>query len=84
MSAIDVGNCIKTGARVLFEEYGFVFAADLYRVGNCIVIRTTRHRAYDQPTLLRATHVVTLGESSFGKEASGVFVVTEDQISATR
>lgn len=32
-------TCIKTGARVYFNDYGFVVPADIYVVGGCYVIR---------------------------------------------
>ena len=35
---VKSGNCVKTGARVLVLEYGRVQTADLFLVGDCIVI----------------------------------------------
>ena len=32
------GDCVKTGARVLVLEYGRVQTADLFLVGDCILI----------------------------------------------
>ena len=36
--AVKNGDCVKTGARVLVLEYGKVQTADLFLVGDCIVI----------------------------------------------
>lgn len=35
---VKSGNCVKTGAQVLVLEYGRVQTADLFLVGDCIVI----------------------------------------------
>lgn len=36
--AVKSGNCVKTGAQVLVLEYGRVQTADLFLVGDCMVI----------------------------------------------
>jgi len=42
-------TCIKTGASVYFENYGCAYAADVYQVGVCRVVRfnsaSARYRA---------------------------------------
>lgn len=35
---VKSGNCVKTGAQVLVLEYGRVQTADLFLVGDCILI----------------------------------------------
>ena len=35
---VKSGNCVKTGAQVLVLEYGRLQTADLFLVGDCIVI----------------------------------------------
>lgn len=32
-------TCIKTGARIYFENYGMLVPGDIYAVGNCVIIR---------------------------------------------
>jgi hypothetical protein len=32
-------SCIYTGARVFFQDYDFIVPADLYEVGDTIIIR---------------------------------------------
>lgn len=34
-----IGNCIKTGACVHFLEYGQLIVADLFKVGDAVVIQ---------------------------------------------
>ncbi len=35
-----INSCIKTGARVFFADVNQLVSADLYKVGNTLVIRT--------------------------------------------
>ncbi len=38
-----MAECIKTGANVYLQEYGVVRRSDLYRVGNCWLVRASSH-----------------------------------------
>jgi hypothetical protein len=33
-------TCVKTGARVHFYDYGQTISADVFKVGNCTIVRT--------------------------------------------
>lgn len=35
---VKAGNCVKTGARVLVLDYGKVQTADIFLVGDCLVL----------------------------------------------
>lgn len=74
-----LGNCIKTGARVLFAEYGFMVPADIFQVGDCFVLRTNPEtRNYAPELVARCTHEVTIGNIGFFHEAAGVAVVPKN------
>lgn len=74
--SISIGNCLRTGAFVLFEEYGFAVPADIFSVGDTYVLRTNPDvRFYNAPLPRAVTHVVTIGNVGFFKEAAGVAVV---------
>jgi hypothetical protein len=73
------GNCIKTGARVHFVEYGGVLAADLYLVDTAVVIRTNPGVPLHE-VQGRATHTVLLGQEFYGNDEAGIFVVPADNI----
>lgn len=55
-------ECIKTGAKVLFEDYNVVLPADLFRIGGYTVLHFNmhlfNHREEDNP--LKATYRVHL------------------------
>lgn len=76
-------TCIKTGAVVIFPDYGVVQAADIYLVGGAYVIRAAPERlcqANEDPELqcLRVpTHEVFSDRSSeeFWRDDIGIFVV---------
>jgi len=76
-------TCIKTGARVYFENYGIIAAADLYTVGDTIIIRWTP-QSYNQATredIKQATHSVFLrGSDLWHREDLGVTVVPSHMI----
>lgn len=74
---MTIGTCIKTGAVVLFEDYGQIYVADLFEVGDAIVINFTpdtwaKPLAFSHPR--RITHLVTLSEGFLQKD-KGVCVV---------
>lgn len=58
--------CVKTGARVLVDEYGGVAAADLFLVGSTLIAYlgcgpSRDHLVYDEESKASATHQVHLG-----------------------
>lgn len=76
-------GCIKTGANVHFSEYGITIEADVFRIGNCILIRTkTNQLNYDQGTDARIDLVIhnNGGREQFWREDVGVFAVPEEEI----
>lgn len=73
-------SCIKTGARVYLDNYGSSAPADLFAVGECIVVRFPQ--AYDEccvfdnpPT--RVTHIVEVfdGNDYWWRKDLGVLVI---------
>ena len=74
-------NCIKTGAYLKVEPYGFYVPADLYEVGYCVVARINSKESYYYGTNATATHVVYLDHSpEFYHEVAGIIVVYHTQI----
>lgn len=79
-------TCIKTGARVRFTEFeNVVLSADLFQVGDAIVIRTNPqalgNRYGKPPSPFAATHAVTFpfgGQNVFQRDDIGVFVVPKN------
>lgn len=71
-------NCIKTGARVRFLEYGITHAADLFAVGDAIVVHCNYQDFYDG-THVRATHSVVVGDGYMNKDKR-IFVVPADHV----
>lgn len=76
-------TCIKTGARVKFLEYGVVHPADLYAVGDCIVIRTNPNIPFHEGIrgTTEVTHSAVIGQG-FARQSEGIFVVPRSQIVA--
>jgi len=76
-------TCIKTGARVHLENYDVIVAADLYSVGDVIIVRWTP-QSYHQATpedLKHATHSVRLvGHDLWHRDDLGVTVVPSHMI----
>lgn len=79
-------TCIKTGARVFLENLGCVLAADLYEVGDCIVIRSNPKAMENANRLPGAayTHSVWLTGKEFFRVDIGVIVVPAGQVSAVK
>lgn len=69
-----MNNCIKTGARVHFYEYGMTVAADLFSVGDSLVVNFNPQSAVFEKTP-EATHEVFLGQRGFLHKEKGVAVV---------
>lgn len=75
-------TCIKTGAIVYFSNYGFASPADLYAVGDVIIIRwVAEGKHYCEATAYM--HVVDLiahDSAMWHREDLGVTVVRKDMI----
>jgi hypothetical protein len=57
--SLEMGmTCIKTGARVYFEDYGFIAPADIFKVGDCYIIRWNVEGKRFDAELSEATHQV--------------------------
>lgn len=73
-------QCVKTGARVMLEEYGGVAAADLYRVGSTMVAilgcdpASASMLDYSNGARARVTHLVSLGTDGYYHRSRGVIV----------
>jgi hypothetical protein len=72
-------TCIVTGAKVFFEEYRVTHPADVYAVGNCIVIRIAPGRDFYDTIKSPATHAVQLFTDCFMRKHDGIFVVPSNQ-----
>lgn len=77
-------GCIKTGCRVHFPNYGQVISADVFRVGNTLLIRTNPNQlegSYE--TRNRSDIELTVesnsGRNEFWRPDVGVIVVPEDE-----
>jgi hypothetical protein len=79
-------TCIKTGARVLLECYDLVVSADLYAVGDCIIVRSNPDAVKEHKDMREfgpPTHIVNLnfpnyhldGVDSFCRDDIGIFIV---------
>lgn len=81
-------GCIKTGARVHFDNYNIIISADVYRIGDCIAVVTwpgqldredpagpiDQNGPFD--LIIRSN---TDGDEYWSKDR-GVFVVKEDEV----
>ena len=78
---VKSGNCVKTGAQVLVLEYGRVQTADLFLVGDCILINfaTDIHDGrWPQPGK-PADYQVFIGLDGFWHDTKNVLVVPKHQ-----
>ena len=67
-------SCLYTGAVVLFNEYGAAAPADLYGVGDIIVIRWSQHGLVYNADPANCTHAVDVSRG-WHREDIGVTVV---------
>lgn len=77
--------CIKTGARVFFDNYGFKVPADIYEEANCYIIRwnglSKDYCTSDDPEI---THVVTLPVmGGWHRDDLGVTVIPRECLGTT-
>ena len=78
-------TCVYTGARVFFENYGMVVAADLFVVSSCVIIRwSIQSRIIADPTYQgEITHRVADLRGCWHREDLGVTVVPANMISGS-
>lgn len=79
-------TCVKTGAKVYFENYGTLVVGDVFVIGSCHVIRWNVHSkqyiSYDEG-FAQATHLVMEicnSETWWHREDIGVTVVPSDLV----
>ena len=77
-------TCIKTGCNVYFSNYGMQARADLYRVGDCYVVRWNVHSVKYVPKSSGCDYVVLYwsNEEVWHREDLGVTVVPKEYFSA--
>ena len=83
---VKSGNCVKTGAQVLVLEYGRVQTADLFLVGDCILINfATDIHDGRWPTVddgnvdVPEDYQVIIGLDGFWNDTKNVLVVPKHQ-----
>lgn len=68
--------CVKTGARVLIEEYGGACAADLFLVGETVIAHLGSAPGapldYSPEAVADATHRVRLGQAGYYHPVRGL------------
>ena len=74
---IKSGNCVKTGAQVLVLEYGRVQTADLFLVGDCIVINfgANIHEGRWPEEGVETSYQTIIGLDGFWHDTKNVLVV---------
>ena len=75
------GDCVKTGARVLVLEYGKVQTADLFLVGDCMVINfgaSIHEGRWPEPGVV-PQYQTMIGLDGFYQEGKNVLVVPKWQ-----
>ena len=74
--------CIYTGARVLFEDYGYQVAADLFQCGNQVLIQwMPQSKDYDPR---EPTHHVAIGHGYHHEDRGVTVVASHDCIGPRR
>lgn len=71
-------TCIKTGARIFFENYGYGVVGDVFVVGDCYTFRWNNRSVDYNFKSDNATHIVRQIEDSsswFHREDLGITVV---------
>lgn len=71
-----MSTCIKTGAKVYFEEYGTTVSCDLFEAAGAFVIRFYPEAFYGNGWERKdATHSVFIGTEGYLREDIGIAVV---------
>lgn len=75
--SVKSGNCVKTGAQVLVLEYGMVQVADLFLVGDCLLINFGGALLDGQPQEMgkEYPYQVCIGLDGFWHDKKNVLVV---------
>ena len=78
-------TCIKTGAYIRVEPYGYTIPADLYQVNDIIIARMNNEncQSFDPADLEQVTHLVYLPTSSFYRPDIGIIVVPDNHVIPT-
>ena len=78
---VKSGNCVKTGAQVLVLEYGRVQTADLFLVGDCIVINfgANIHEGRWPEEGVETPYQAIIGLDGFWHDTKNVLVVPKHQ-----
>jgi hypothetical protein len=77
-----MSECIKTGARVLLQEYGLICAADIHSVPNNIIVIKFNPDSLRPPTasdLISVTHQAMVG-FGFYRQDEGILVIPDTYI----
>lgn len=78
-----MNNCIKTGARVRITNYNITVPADLFEVGDCVVVNMNPGVfEYGHELSLEATHEVMCVKGFLHKD-KGVCVIPKELIRET-
>lgn len=72
-------QCTYTGARVYFQEYGYMAPADLYVVADSVIIRWNVEGRQFINSDEDATHIVYI-HHGWHRDDIGVTVVPKDQV----
>lgn len=76
-------TCYKTGAQVYFQNYGYSVPADLYSVGNTVVIRFNAEGRVWKALDNSVSHIVAQIDNSddwFMREDLGICVVHDAEV----
>lgn len=78
---VKSGNCVKTGAQVLVLEYGRVQGADIFLIGDCILLNfgDCIHQGRWPSEGETVDYQVMIGMDGFWHEGKNVLVVPKHQ-----
>lgn len=78
-----MARCVKTGAKVHFQDYGCVAHADLFEVGDTMIINLGGEffgaASFDWRDRHNPTHILEIGDGYFHKE-KGIAVVPREAL----
>ena len=80
--SVKSGKCVKTAAQVMILEYGRVAGADIFVVGDNLVINFGGEYPENGhwPEEVPPTHQVTIGMDGFFHSKKGVLVVPRSHL----
>ena len=75
--SVKSGNCVKTGAQVLVLEYGWIQKADLFLVGDCLLINFAApiYEGMCQEIGVEYPYQVCIGLDGFWHDKKNILVV---------